>query len=429
MQFFFASSDILSGNLSEFKISLKDDTADGFFSDYEDFDPEIEEHRYIEIKTPIDEPFDKMKLTMSLISHGIYKEIITEGSGDTVPSTSRLKLDFNAFFEGNSTPFQSSWVERERYWNMGEDMLPGFYYAVLTMKQGEVAKFIIPYQLLYGALGCESQAIPEKADGLYIIRVYSFEDVGDSSAITESFIDQHEPFDNVLQRVIEVRKSAKARFKEGKFESALLDFKKCVSALNFCRDARDEERDVILQQLYVNMSVCYNKMDRPQAVLDLWLPCMDLLKGNCKAMFQMGRAHFLLTNYDAASQYLTKAQRMEPNNKEVAQELKMVNEAALKYQRDMKEISRKAMQSKEIHKQSMKSIDPESYKLLEEYVEAFVKDESRDKQLLPVSLTELEVKLVKELAEMKGVEMMLDQVNNEQWRYLVKVQDVTPELE
>lgn len=420
-------SDLLNGKLSEFTITSKDE--EPCFpcldeNDEEEDDDVYDESRDIAMDTDLDLPFDQMKKAMDLIHLGIYKKILSPGTGDLVPETARVSIDYSGFWEGNSTPFESSWVNRRpRMQKMGEDMLPGVYHALQSMRLGEVAKFIVPYTLLYGALGCEVSGIPQKADGLYIIRLIAFQDIGDSDAITDKNIDDYDTYHKVLERVADVRKSGRANFAEKNYQEAIKDFKKCISALRFCRGADEEERRVLLEQLYVNVCVCYNKLERPMEVLKMRDELSKCLKTNSKAMFQFARAHATLSNYTEALQYLRWAQNLEPNNKEIASELKAVTELNEAYKKDIKEISKKAMQTnKDTAKEGLKADVKNSsiYKMLEAFVKGFVDDADKKSELLPINLSAEELQMVGEIANSYNLAMEQKTVNEEQWTYLFK---------
>lgn len=420
-------SDLLNGKLSEFTITSKDE--EPCFpcldeNDEEDDDDVYDESRDIAMDTDLDLPFDQMKKAMNLIHLGIYKKILSPGTGDLVPETARVSIDYSGFWEGNSTPFESSWVNRRpRMQKMGEDMLPGVYHALQSMRLGEVAKFIVPYPLLYGALGCEVSGIPQKADGLYIIRLIAFQDIGDSDAITDKNIDDYDTYHKVLERVADVRKSGRANFAEKNYQEAIKDFKKCISALRFCRGADEEERRVLLEQLYMNVCVCYNKLERPMEVLKMRDELSKCLKTNSKAMFQFARAHATLSNYTEALQYLRWAQNLEPNNKEIASELKAVTELNEAYKKDIKEISKKAMQTnKDTAKEGLKADVKNSsiYKMLEAFVKGFVDDADKKSELLPINLSAEELQMVGEIANSYNLAMEQKTVNEEQWTYLFK---------
>lgn len=420
-------SDILNGKLCQFKINSEEDVEPDWYSDDENDD--IDEGRNIQIQTQIDLPFADMKQDMIPIDHGIYKRILTEGSGDKLTGNSRIRLDYSGFWEGNSSPFETTWINRHpKLVKFGDDMLPGLCHALLSMRQGEVAKFIIPYQLLYGALGCEMASIPQKADGLYIVRLISFEDVGNTSAIDEEFIDQYATYAKVLERVAEVRKSAQTNFVDGRYEQAVADYEKCIAALKFCRDADEKDRSAILEKMHVNICVCYNKLDRPKQVLRVYNELTNNeLARSCKGLFQVGRAHFKEGSYDAAVKFLAKAQALEPNNREIAQEMKLVNVANLKYKDDIKEISEKAFQRQEKkdvprgnRKGKRTAEQQECYDLLEAYVKKFIDDPKKSKQVLPISLSPSEVEQVEEIANVYHLKIESKTENNEVLRYLVK---------
>lgn len=423
------SRELLDGNLLEFKISTKEDESDHGSDFDEEDDFEYDDSRNVKMDTELDLPFAEMKKEMFVTYRGIYKKILTEGTGDLVPDTARISMDYSGFWEGQSTPFETSWVnKRPRLQRMGEDMLPGMYFALLSMKLGEVSKFIVPYQLLYGALGCDIEgfaSIPPEANALYIIRLISFEDIGDSGAINEENIDNYDTFETVLERVAEVRKSARANYADENYSEAAKEYKKIISALSFCQGADEEARKKLLEQMRVNVCVCYNRLERPQEVIKMRDDLKEALTTNCKAIFQFARAHAKQGDYQDALQLLRKAQRLEPNNKEIAQEFMLVDEMNETYKKEMKEIAKKALQNcgdaqKKQHDEWKTST---IYKMLGAVVKKFAEDErKKDKELLPINMSSEALRMIDAIIESyEQVAVEHKRVNNEEWHYLVRV--------
>lgn len=274
--------------------------------------------------------------------------------------------------------------------------------------------------MLYGPVGCIEPCIPENADMLYYVHLRAFEDVGDSSLIDDKYIDEWHAYESVLERVAVVRKSAKAAFAEGQFQLALENFKMCVMALNHCRDPDVEERADLLEQLHVNICVCYAKLERPKFVLETVAEMRDRAQTNVKALYQAGRAHFALGDYDAAIECLNKAQRLHPQNREVAQQLKAVNAATLKYQKDMSRICRDALKTKSAPRKPRKAEEQKSHDLLSAFVRAFLENAQKAREMLPISLTEAELEIATAVAEENGLTVETSTVGGEKCRFLVK---------
>lgn len=407
-------SSILNGKLTEFTINTKE-ILDHSSDDDDEDNEEYDDSRNISMDNKLDLPFTQIKGDMTMIHYGLYKRILTEGSGPIVPDTAQVTVDYSGFWEGDSTPFESTWIGRKPLTTvLGENMLPGLYYALLSMKKGEVAKFIIPYQHLYGVLGHELAGIPQKADGLYIIRMIAFEDIGDSAAINEETIDSYESYEKVLERVAEVRKSARANFVERDYEKAVKDYQNCITALKFCHGAVAAERLLILRELYVNVCVCYHKMDRHLDVIKMHDDLMACGPNNCKALFQLGRAYYKQGEYDKAVEYLARAQKLEPNNREVVQELRIVNEANDNYKKNIKEISKKAFNTTQVVAQPKKAEAKNCiYSMYDEYIRGFVNDPERSEEPMPLNMPKDEIAMIREIADKHQLTVSQNKENGE----------------
>lgn len=115
----------------------------------EDFDEDfVYMSRDVVINDSIDfeAPFSTLKRNMHAIDHGIFKHVHTEGTGPCVPETARIQVDYKTYLEGNGVPIEDTWINRRspHTMNVQDAVLPGLYQALLSMKAGETASFVIP---------------------------------------------------------------------------------------------------------------------------------------------------------------------------------------------------------------------------------------------------------------------------------------------
>lgn len=363
------------------------DPDDDFYSD----DEEKETPKDIRVQNIIGTPFASIKLNMEEIENRIFKQVLKPGTGDLVGVNSKVKVHYSLFFENKHEPFESTFVhKRPVEIVLGEGFPVGKVLCIWTMQEGEEAQFIVPYQLLFGEMG-QGELIPPKADGLYIIRLLSFEDVGNDEAITEEYINEQDSYQNVLLRVVVTRQHARYCFKEGEFRKAKQNFAKCLRALQNCTVLTDEDEKDLMQnlgQLYVNIAVCYNKLEKPKKVLQITedLKKINMFDNNCKALFQHGRALESMGEYENALEYLDKALKIEPNNKEIIQEIRKVYDNEKFYKNSMKSICQKAMGfNPNAHRHQMGKDDP-----IEKMVKKFVDNANIKQKALPLTLTRKE---------------------------------------
>lgn len=379
-------------------------------------------------------PFDELRSKMTPIEHGIYKRLLTAGKGEqTVSWTSRVTVHYNSYLEGESDAFESTFGrKRATVFTMGENMLKGQYYAFLTMKPGEEAQFIIPYTLLYGNLPVPipftDRMIPAKSDIFYIVRMVAVEDVGDGGAITNEYIEEADNFANVKERVDLVRRSAKTHFSDGSIAKAKDEYKKCIEALKNCSYPDEAERNALYGQLYLNLAVCYSKLERFDRVLSMTeqLRVLNLFDQNSKALFHHGRAMSKVgTDLDGALKHLDRAQKLEPKNQEIATELRMVNQDYILAKSSMKAFAQRAMNIPSAVAATVQN-DPKEVVLAKSHpihaaIQQFVSNEKLAKYPLP-PLTDKELEQVRVVAKLYDLQESCESVNHEKRYFLLKGQ-------
>jgi FK506-binding protein 6 len=300
--------------------------------------------------------------------------------------------------------------------------------AVQTMRRGEEAQFLISYKLLYGELGCQPR-IPAKADGLFIIKLLKFSEIGDIDAIEKLPAEERNDFATVYEKAQEVIKNGKAMFQRGDIFTAIKAFHKSAESLALCRlkDEQEQTRQVeMLLRLYLNMAVCYNKQNLPAKAC---LMCTEIrrlceITNNCKALFQEGRAHLKLGEFGKAKRALTRCQQLEPRNKEIGKELKLLAVKSESYDKERIAFSQRAMQSIRLSEDSKEPVPAEpvlDFEVLHQQLTNF-KNGSNDRLELPDSLSSAEIELLESMlvGELAGIEFKIMQIGNRKLHTLVK---------
>lgn len=286
------------------------------------------------------------------------------------------------------------------------EVLPGIELAVKSMKSGEEAQFIIPYQLLFGELGCQPR-VKAKADGLFIITLLDFALLGDDKALENLDPNERNKYKVVADRVKDLRLNGVDHFKQGRYQNACYAFQKCVSALELCNIQDSEEQTEQQKQLislYTNMAVCFNKLGKYAKVCSM---CNEIarisdINKNCKALFQEGRAYFKLGEYNKSKQKLKRALNIEPNNEEIKRELHVVCRKAEDSVVQDKEMWTRAFgmiagtteEKEELSDDFKKTVQ----KMLKHYVGA-----NQEVFVLPKTLKEHELDYVKQIGEENGM--------------------------
>uniref|UniRef100_A0A8C6V7C3 peptidylprolyl isomerase n=1 Tax=Naja naja TaxID=35670 RepID=A0A8C6V7C3_NAJNA len=117
---------------------------------------------------------------------GVLKEIIRDGSGETVPPDSSVLVKFSGYLEHTDRPFDTNWFKKNpKLMKLGEDItLRGLEIGLLTMRKGELARFLFKPNYAFGTLGCPP-LIPPNSTVLFEVELLDFLD----SAESDRFFD------------------------------------------------------------------------------------------------------------------------------------------------------------------------------------------------------------------------------------------------
>lgn len=229
----------------------------------------------------------------------------------------------------------------------------GFQEAIRTMKKNEVAVFIISCKLLWGPDGYYDVAKPmaPNTDALYNIKLLDFAEIGDSTAIDKMTPEEKMQFCVLSVEAQKVMDNAKDNFKLGYTNRAIRLFHDIITSLELSTTANDDEVSAqtdLLYQIYRNLTVCYNRVSKPQKVCEM-VKAMNKLKStskDSKSLFQEGRALMNLGEYDKAKQVLQTAFKLNPD-KLIAKELSTLEKKNKEYKNNIGNIWQKALQNKE----------------------------------------------------------------------------------
>lgn len=402
----------------EIDANFDDNAASEFFSDFSS--DEDENPAKVEVfKSPWESSFDELRALMFKVNENIYKKVITEGyDNKSVPGTAcRVTVNYNSFFEKETTPFDSTYLRGKPFvFTIGQDdVLEGLNQAVLTMNIGEESQFVLSYKILFKEMGCPPR-IPPKADGLFVIKLINFTEIGDENATDGMTEEARNKYSYVSEKAHATYLNAVDSFKSGRYTAAKNAFHKAANALEFCNAANaeeDQKRNEMLVKLYRNLAVTYNKLDQPNRACDMCKELKRLEKyyEDCKGMFQEGKALALLGDYRNAKKWLVKAQRLEPNNTEIYNEIKNVSNKEEKYKESQNIFMKRAFGViNKVDEQEKEEMDPfkEEIKVA---LEEFKTNPSMMKFSLPTSLNEKEIDVIRSLADDMKMKLVLDPLN------------------
>nr|XP_028701507.1 inactive peptidyl-prolyl cis-trans isomerase FKBP6 isoform X2 [Macaca mulatta] len=211
-------------------------------------------------------------------------------------------------------------------WNAAIDItLWGMELGLLSMRRGELARFLFKPNYAYGTLGCPP-LIPPNTTVLFEIELLDFLDSAESDkfcALSAEQQDQY-PLQKVLKVAATEREFGNYLFRQNRFCDAKVRYKRALLLLRR-RSAPSEAQHLVEAAklpVLLNLSFTYLKLDRPTIALRYGEQALIIDQKNAKALFRCGQACLLLTEYQKARDFLVRAQREQPFNHDINNELK-----------------------------------------------------------------------------------------------------------
>uniref|UniRef100_A0A8C2V930 peptidylprolyl isomerase n=1 Tax=Chinchilla lanigera TaxID=34839 RepID=A0A8C2V930_CHILA len=258
--------------------------------------------------------FQRLSQKMLDISgdRGVLKDVIREGAGDLVTPDASVLVKYSGYLEHMDKPFDSNCFRKTpRLMKLGEDItLWGMELGLLSMRKGELARFLFKPTYAYGALGCPP-LIPPNATVLFEIELLDFLDSAESDkfcALTAALLLLH-------RRLVPAE------------EQHLVEATKLL--------------------ILLNLSLVYLKLHRPSTALRYGEQALVIDQKNAKALFRCGQACVLLTDYEQARDFLVRAQKEQPFNHDINNELKKLASYYRDYMDREKEMCHRMFASRE----------------------------------------------------------------------------------
>ncbi|XP_035136082.1 inactive peptidyl-prolyl cis-trans isomerase FKBP6 isoform X10 [Callithrix jacchus] len=184
-------------------------------------------------------PYERLSQRMLDISgdRGVLKDVIREGAGDLVAPDATVLVKYSGYLEHMDRPFDSNCHRRTpKLMKLGEDItLWGMELGLLSMRRGELARFLFKPTYAYGTLGCPP-LIPPDTTVLFEIELLDFLDSAESDKFCALSAEQQDQFP--LQKVLKVaateREFGNYLFRQNRF----YDAKACLLLTEY-QKARD----------------------------------------------------------------------------------------------------------------------------------------------------------------------------------------------
>ncbi|KAJ6401282.1 hypothetical protein OIU84_016653 [Salix udensis] len=208
-----------------------------------------------------------------------------------------------------------------------EQVIDGLDRAVKTMKKGEVALVTIQPEYAFGR--SESQqdlaTVPVNATVYYEVEMISF-------------TKEKESWDMNTQEKIEAagmkKEEGNAWFKAGKYERASRRYEKAAKFIEYDSSFTDEEKQqskVLKISCKLNNAACKLKLKDYKEAEKLCSKVLELDGRNVKALYRRAQAYIQLVDLDLAEIDIKRALEIEPDNRDVKLEYKILKDKVREY--------------------------------------------------------------------------------------------------
>lgn len=278
-------------------------------------------------------PFDELIPNMDVIYTSdegapvVYKTIVKKGAGPKVTENTSVQYHLNAYLDGIDEPFDSTTIRNRQFTQrlQSDSVVPGLFYGLLTMREGEKCHLIVRPEYAFGKLGCPPR-IPGDSSILYVvemIKVHKEGTIGDYFTL-DIEDQQKKPFEEVLKMADDERQAANSYFKDGKIREAATRYKRSIKLLEerMLKGPEEEKQSkAVLLKLYCNYANTSVKLHRPLTAMTMCRKALEIDPHYAKALYFYGAAKLEHGDYDEAKTYLLRAQKLQPESHDITRQL------------------------------------------------------------------------------------------------------------
>lgn len=330
-------------------------------------------------KTPFEVLRSKMVDISPLNDQGVMKRMLIPGSGLPIPPGSRVRVHYNAYFELNDEPFDSTHLRNKSFeFRLGAcEVVRGLDIAVATMKRHEKSQFIFEPDYYCGKYGCEPR-VPRETPVLFEIEVISFVESNAYDNYEQCTDEQREKvtLDQMLKICNCLRELGNDNYRRMNYKEASKKYRKAIYLLdNTCLATEEEEKKwkSVQLKLYLNMSQVCLKRSKPKKTIYYCKLSLDLEPQNAKAIYRYGKSLRLLQDFDRARKFLLRAYKLTPTSKEIADEITKLDQDVAKYNALEKDFYKKMFKNEEEKKSDEHELKLNEKELSNENTEIIIK--------------------------------------------------------
>ncbi|MFS7989033.1 putative peptidylprolyl isomerase [Helianthus anomalus] len=208
-----------------------------------------------------------------------------------------------------------------------EQVIDGLDRGVKTMKKGEVSLLTIHPEYAFGSTEShqEFSTVPANSTVYYDVELISFEKEKDLWELT-------------TQEKIEAsgrkKEEGNTLFKKQKYERASKRYEKALSFIEYDSAFSDDEKQrskLLKVSCNLNNAACKLKLSDYKQAVKLCTKVLDADNKNVKALYRRAQACIQLVDLDLAEMDIKKALEIDPDNRDVKLEYKLLREKVKEY--------------------------------------------------------------------------------------------------
>lgn len=261
----------------------------------------------------------------------VVKKILKEGEGYDRPNEGAIvKLKLIGKLEDGTVFLKKGYEDGDDLFEFRideEQVIEGLDRAALTMKKGEVAFLTIAPEYAFGSSEAKQElaVVPSNSTVYYELELVSFE-------------KEKESWDMNTQEKIEAaakkKEEGNALFKAGKYARASKRYEKAVKYIEYDSSFSDEEKKqakALKISCNLNNAACKLKLKEYKEAEKLCTKVLEMDSTNVKALYRRAQAYINLADLELAEFDIKKALEIDPDNREVKLEYKMLKEKMREY--------------------------------------------------------------------------------------------------
>ncbi|TYJ14839.1 hypothetical protein E1A91_A10G145100v1 [Gossypium mustelinum] len=259
----------------------------------------------------------------------VLKKILKEGEGYERPDDGTIvqvkfigKLEDGKIFvkKGHDDELFEFKIDEEQ-------VIDGLDQAVKTMKKGELALITIQPEYAFGSSESQQElaVVPANSTVYYEVEMVSF-------------VKEKESWDMNAQEKIEAagkkKEEGNALFKAGKYERASKRYEKAFRFIEYDSSFSDEEKQqakLLKVTCNLNNAACKLKLKDYKKAKKLCTEVLELDDRNVKALYRRAQAYMELVDFDLAEADIKKALEIDPDNRDVKVEYRVLKEKIRQY--------------------------------------------------------------------------------------------------